>query len=198
MVQFSHQYMTTGKTTALTIWTLVGKVMSLLFNILSRFVRLPRWLNSKKSACKAGQPGAMWVRFLGGGNGNPLQYSCLENPTDRGASWATVHGVAKSWIQLKQQHTRTSRFVIAFLPRNQRLLISWLQSLSTVILAPQNKVCHYFHFFPHLFAWTDGTGYHDLHFWVLSFKPAFFTCIFSLIFFNMTIKNNYCLYWQSC
>ena len=31
----------------------------------------------------------------GGGNGNPLQYSCLENPMDRGAWWATVHGVAK-------------------------------------------------------------------------------------------------------
>ena len=35
-------------------------------------------------------------RFPGGGNGNPLQYSCLENPTDRGAWWATVHRVAKS------------------------------------------------------------------------------------------------------
>ena len=33
-------------------------------------------------------------------NGNPLQYFCLENPTDRGAWWATVHGVAKSWTQL--------------------------------------------------------------------------------------------------
>ena len=32
----------------------------------------------------------------GGGHGNPLQYSCLENPMDRGAWWATVHGVAKS------------------------------------------------------------------------------------------------------
>ena len=31
------------------------------------------------------------------GNGNPLQYSCLENPTDKGAWWATVHGVAKNW-----------------------------------------------------------------------------------------------------
>ena len=38
MVQPSHQYMTTGKTITLTIWTFVGKVMSLLFNILSRFV----------------------------------------------------------------------------------------------------------------------------------------------------------------
>ena len=36
-------------------------------------------------------------RSLGEGNGNPLQYSCLENPIDRGASWAIVHGVAKSW-----------------------------------------------------------------------------------------------------
>ena len=34
-------------------------------------------------------------RSPGGGNGNPLQYSCLENPMDRGAWWATVHGVAK-------------------------------------------------------------------------------------------------------
>ena len=37
-------------------------------------------------------------RSPGGGNGNPLQYSCLENPMDRGAWRATVHGVAKSWI----------------------------------------------------------------------------------------------------
>ena len=43
-----------------------------------------------------------WVRSLdwGEGNGNPLQYSCLENPMDRGDWWATVHGVAKSGTQL--------------------------------------------------------------------------------------------------
>ena len=34
------------------------------------------------------------------GNGNPLQYSCLENSMDRGFWWATVHGVAKCWTQL--------------------------------------------------------------------------------------------------
>ena len=39
-------------------------------------------------------------RSLGEGNGNLLQYSCLGNPTDRGAWWATVHGVAKSWTRL--------------------------------------------------------------------------------------------------
>ena len=64
MVQFAHPYMTTGKTIALTRWIFVGKVMSLLFNMLSRFV-------------------------------------------------------------------------IAFLPRSKHLLISWLQSPSTVILEPK-------------------------------------------------------------
>ena len=37
-----------------------------------------------------------WGRSPGGGNGNPLQYSCLENPMDRGAWWAAVHGVKES------------------------------------------------------------------------------------------------------
>ena len=41
-----------------------------------------------------------WGRSPGEGNGNPLQYSCLENPMDRGAWWAIVHGVTKCWIQL--------------------------------------------------------------------------------------------------
>ena len=40
-------------------------------------------------------------RSPGGGHGNPLQCSCLENPMDRGAWWATVHGVANSWTRLK-------------------------------------------------------------------------------------------------
>ena len=39
-------------------------------------------------------------RSPGGNTGNPLQYSCLGNPTDRGARKVTVHGVAKSWMQL--------------------------------------------------------------------------------------------------
>ena len=48
-------------------------------------------------------------RFPGGGHGNPLQYSCLEDPMDRGAWQATVHGMAKSLTQLKQimAHTHT-------------------------------------------------------------------------------------------
>ena len=74
MVQLAHLYMTTGKIIVLTVCTFAGKVMSLLFNMLSRFV-------------------------------------------------------------------------IAFLPRSKCLLISWVQSLSTVILEPR-KICHCFHFFP--------------------------------------------------
>ena len=85
MVQLSHPYMTTGKTIALTRQTFVSKVMSLLFNMLSRLV-------------------------------------------------------------------------ITFPPKSKRLLISWLQSPSAVILEPKKIVCHCFHcLFPHLFAtkWWD-------------------------------------------
>ena len=67
--------MTTGKTIALTRWTFVGKVTSLLFNMLPRFV-------------------------IGEGSGTPLQHSCLENPMDGGAWWAEVQGVSKSRTQL--------------------------------------------------------------------------------------------------
>ena len=101
IVQLSHPYMTTGKTIALTRWTFVGKVMSLLFNMLSRLV-------------------------------------------------------------------------ITFLPRSKRLLISWLQSPSAVILEPQKiksltisilspSVCHE----------VMGPDAMILVFWMLSFKPTF-------------------------
>ena len=46
-------------------------------------------------------------RFPGGGNGNPLQYSCLKNPLDRGSWWATVYGAAESQIRLS---TNTFQF----------------------------------------------------------------------------------------
>ena len=60
----------TGKTIVLTVWTFIGKVVSLIFNMLSRFV-------------------------IGEGNGTPHQYSCLENPMDGAAWWAAVHGIAE-------------------------------------------------------------------------------------------------------
>ena len=47
------------------------------------------------------------ARSPGGEHDNPLQYSCLENPMDKGAWWATVHRVAESWTQLKRLSTHT-------------------------------------------------------------------------------------------
>ena len=89
IIQLSHPYMTTGKTIALTRWTFVDKVMSLLFNMLSRLV-------------------------------------------------------------------------ITSLIRSKRLLISWLQSPSAVILEPKKIKPVTFHFSPIYLPWSDGTGCHDL------------------------------------
>ena len=54
----------------------------------------------KESACNAGDPGLISEsgRSPGEGNGYPLQYSCLENPMDRGAWWARIHGVTESYL----------------------------------------------------------------------------------------------------
>ena len=92
--------MTTGKTIALTRWNFVGKVMSLLFNMLPRLV-------------------------------------------------------------------------IAFLPRSKHLLTSRLQSPSAVILETKKIVSHCFHCFPVYLPRSEGTGWHDLSFWMLSFKAIF-------------------------
>ena len=64
-------------------------------------VGLPGWLSGKESACNAGDAGDEGSipglgRSPGGGNGNLLQYSCLENPMDREAWQAAAHGVAES------------------------------------------------------------------------------------------------------
>ena len=61
------------------------------------------WLSSKESTCNAGDIGDVGSipgsgRSPGGGDGNPLQYSCLENPMDRGAWWATARRVKKCRI----------------------------------------------------------------------------------------------------
>ena len=62
----------------------------------------PGGSDGKESACNAGNLGLIpgSERSPGGGHGNPLQYSCLENPTDRVAWQAIVHGVVNSWTRL--------------------------------------------------------------------------------------------------
>ena len=107
IVQLSHPYMTSGKTIALTKWTFVGKVISLLFNMLSRLV-------------------------------------------------------------------------ITFLPRGKRLLISWLQSPSAVILEPP-KSLSLIPLYPIYLPWSDRTRCHDLRFRMLSFKATFSLSTFTFI-----------------
>ena len=68
---------------------------------------LPQWLSSKESTCNTEDSGEVSSipgsgRSPGGEHGNPFQYSCLENPMDRGVWQSTVHGAAKSQIPLKQ------------------------------------------------------------------------------------------------
>ena len=71
-------------------------------NTLLEFLGFPGGSEVKASACNAGDLGSIpgMGRFPGEGNDNPLQYSCLENPTDGGGWWAIVHRVAKSQTRL--------------------------------------------------------------------------------------------------
>ena len=110
MVQLSLLYMTTGKTIALIIWTFVSKVMSLLFNMLSRFViGFSDGSDGKEPACNADDLGLIpgSGRSLGEGNGNPLQYSYLENPMDGEAWQSTPHGIAELNTTERDTHIHT-------------------------------------------------------------------------------------------
>ena len=64
---------------------------------------------SKESACNAGDLGLIsgWGRSPGEGNGSTLQHSCLRNPMERGAWWATVNGVARTRTRLSNFHSLT-------------------------------------------------------------------------------------------
>ena len=72
-------------------------------------------------------------RSPGGRHGNPVQYSCLENPLDRGTCWATIHRVTKNQSRLKQfstqahTHTHTHTYFFRFFP-----IIGYCKILNTV------------------------------------------------------------------
>ena len=73
-------------------------------------------------------------RSPGEGHGNPLQYSCLENPMDRGAWWATVHRVAKSWTWLK----RLNMHIVT------KLKNYCLRETNQASISETKKICHNF------------------------------------------------------
>ena len=86
--------------------------MLMMYFCLVLFQRYPAWwLSDKESACNVGDSGSIlgWGRCPGEGNGTPLQYSCLENPMDRGAWWAAVPRVEKEsevaeWLDNNHHH----------------------------------------------------------------------------------------------
>ena len=89
---------------------------------------LPKWLSGKESACQCRKRRRFgfnpWVgRSSGEGNGNPLQYSCLENPIDRGTWQAIVHRIKKSWTRLKQLSTHTMTIRSPVIPVSHFLVL---------------------------------------------------------------------------
>ena len=158
---------------------------------------IPYGLDNKETAYNVGGPGLVPRSGSSPGevNGNSLQYSCLENPMDRGAWGAKVHGVAKSWTWLSNWHlaiwtfvgklmsllsNMLSIFVIAFLSGSKHLLISW--SPSTVILkAKKINLSWLPHFPPSICYYVMVQDAMILVFIVLSVKPAFSLSSFTLI-----------------
>ena len=93
------------------IFKMLIHVLRALFHIqrflfFSTQLGFPGGSDSKESTCNAGDPVSIpgLRRSPVEGNGNPLLYSCLESPMDRGAWWDTVYGVTKSWTRLSHEH----------------------------------------------------------------------------------------------
>ena len=97
--------------------------------------------DSKASACNAGDPGLIpgWGRSPGEGNGNPLQYACLENSMNGGAWLASIYGAAKSWTQMSNF---TSLDHVLVLVCHPRVLISprWITKWARVTRIPDSSL----------------------------------------------------------
>ena len=76
-----------------------------------RHFQVAQWVRNPLTMQETGNINLIpsWGRSPGGGHGNPLQYCCLEKPKDRGAWWAMVYRVAKSWTCLKHLSVHTCR-----------------------------------------------------------------------------------------
>ena len=96
-------------------------------SLVKKYTGLPWLLSGKESTCNAGDLGSTpgSGRTPGEGNGYLLQYSCLDNSIDRGAWWATIHGVTKSWMteRLTLSLTRSTQWNQRHRPQEQQLNI---------------------------------------------------------------------------
>ena len=103
------------------LWAFTGIAVAHLFICFG----LPWWLSGRESTAKAGDSGSiLGLRGSPGeGNGNPVQYSCLGNPRDRGAWWATVSmGTQKGQIKLSNLTSATTMYLFIFLSAGFSLL----------------------------------------------------------------------------
>ena len=100
----------------------------------SVFIRFPGGSEVKASASNVGDPGSIpgWGRSPGEGNVSPLQYSCLENPRDGEAWWATIYGVTKSQTWLS--HFTSLHSSLHFHSISQVQLLRWLSLFSDLTL----------------------------------------------------------------
>ena len=111
------------------------KILGLITCLSFRFSRVSLVAQMVESACNVGDPGLIpWSgRSPGEGNGNPLQYSCLENPMDGGTWQATVHGVAKNQTRLSDFTFLGSKSMVTILIDFSQLLFiehhSWGREL---------------------------------------------------------------------
>ena len=105
--QILHQLIHKGSAC---FWKSAGTLF--VFTWVQSFTGFPDGSAGKNPPANAGEAGLIpgLGRSPGGGNGNPLQYSCLGNPMDRGAWLATVHGVLKSWAGATKQQHRVLQF----------------------------------------------------------------------------------------
>ena len=99
-----------------------------------------KWLILRHHMALVDAPGCsrgdfLWGRSPAGGHGNPLQYSCPENPMDRGAWQATVHRIAKSWTWVKQLNTHVWPLTSAWLIKTLLVLYFLFNSIGSKIMA---------------------------------------------------------------
>ena len=206
IVQLSHPYMTTGKTIALTRQIFVGKVMSLLFTILSAAAAAAKLLQLCPTLCNPRDGSPPGYPILGILQTRTLEWVAVSFSNEwkwkvKGKSlsrvwlpatpWTTAHQAPPSMGFSRQEYwsgvplpspTMLSRLVITFLPRSKHLLISWLQSPSAVILEPRKiKSATVSTVSPSICHQVMGPDAMILVFWMLRFKPTFSLSSFTFI-----------------
>ena len=171
---------------------------SLLYSpmVFRSFLAFPGGTDDKESACHAGDPSSTpdsW-RSPEDGNSYPFQYSCLENSMDRGAWWAIVHGLTKSWTRLSDEPFHTSLNHL-----NKHFRLNYLEGIllsATKSLTKQSILNYFIHWDPLLYLlfwfidsfWMDQYQYIQANFmsilsqWIYTVQYYCLICSFSIVY----------------